>query len=254
MRVGLRQFSAETVGWLLAGELTRSALARQLCEREDWRDRPRTRSSPARWRSWAGCRIAATAPRSTRCWRARYSGRPQDGLAAVVGAHGSAQVGTPADPGQGEQALDGRAGAGNGIGPGLPVHVGDHGLTGTFDTASGPYPLRDQANSLNAEPVLAAIGPTIDRAPISLEEDAHLALVADEEGPGIDAVVGVVELASRVFAAVESAANVKARRRAGEPLELGQGSMDCSAQCADHADAALHVPSRAARRADRRWG
>ena len=43
MRVGLRQFSSGTAGWLrealIAGELTRSALARQLCEREDWRNR-----------------------------------------------------------------------------------------------------------------------------------------------------------------------------------------------------------------------
>ena len=42
MRVGLRHFSAGTVAWLrtalVAGELTRSALARQLCEREDWRN------------------------------------------------------------------------------------------------------------------------------------------------------------------------------------------------------------------------
>ena len=49
-------------------------------------------------------------------------------LAAAVGAPGSAQVDTEADPGQGEQALDGRARAGCGAGPGLPAHAGDHGL------------------------------------------------------------------------------------------------------------------------------
>ena len=57
------------------------------------------------------------------------------------------------------------------------------GLTGTFDTASGPYPLRDQANALYTEPVVAAIGPAIDRAALSLEEDAHLTLLLMERGP-----------------------------------------------------------------------
>ncbi len=41
MKIGLRQFGDETVHWFrqaaVSGELTRSGLARELCERTDWR-------------------------------------------------------------------------------------------------------------------------------------------------------------------------------------------------------------------------
>ncbi len=41
MKIGLRQFGDETVHWFRqaaqSGELTRSGLARELCERTDWR-------------------------------------------------------------------------------------------------------------------------------------------------------------------------------------------------------------------------
>ncbi len=41
MKIGLRQFGDETVHWFrqaaASGELTRSGLARELCERTDWR-------------------------------------------------------------------------------------------------------------------------------------------------------------------------------------------------------------------------
>ncbi len=42
MRIGLRQYTPETVDWLkatlAAGDCTRTSLARELCEREDWRN------------------------------------------------------------------------------------------------------------------------------------------------------------------------------------------------------------------------
>ena len=42
MRIGLRHYSSETVDWLKAtlasGDCTRTFLARELCEREDWRN------------------------------------------------------------------------------------------------------------------------------------------------------------------------------------------------------------------------
>ena len=42
MRIGLRHYSSETVDWLraqlAAGKHSRTFLARELCEREDWRN------------------------------------------------------------------------------------------------------------------------------------------------------------------------------------------------------------------------
>ena len=115
------------------------------------------------------------------------------------------------------------------------------GLAGTFGTPSDPRPTRDQTRGLHAESVLAALGPFIDLAPVSLEQDTHLAFVADEAGTCVDTVIGVVELATRVFPAVDIAANAEACRRAGEPHEPRQRSMDLCSQSTDHADAALRA-------------
>ena len=116
------------------------------------------------------------------------------------------------------------------------------GLAGAFQAATHPEARHDQAHALEAQSPLPAVGTPVHRATVRLEQHAHLPPPAEEPRSGIDAVVRIVELATRVVPAVDQAAGSQQRHPARYPLEevgFPQGSLDLGAERAHHADAAL---------------